>query len=116
METDYHSTYTKKKFIFRTNQVIWYVLGVIEVLLTFRFLLKMFGANPFSGFVNFIYALSEPFAAPFRGVFGITASQQYVFEWTTLVGMVVYGVLAYGIIKLIIISKPATPQEVESSI
>ncbi len=108
--------YTKKKAIFKTYQVVWYVLGVIEVLLVFRFLLKMAGANSYSTFVNFIYAFSEPFAAPFRGVFGVTASAQYVFEWTTIVAMVVYAVVAYGIVKLINIGKPTTPQEVERNV
>ncbi|MDO8269898.1 MAG: hypothetical protein Q7T54_04485, partial [Candidatus Levybacteria bacterium] len=42
--------YEKKKTIFRFNQIIWYVLGVIEVLLVFRLVLKVLGANAYVGF------------------------------------------------------------------
>jgi hypothetical protein len=39
--------YEKKKTIFRVNQIIWFILGLIEVLLAFRFVLRLLGANPF---------------------------------------------------------------------
>ena len=61
--------YEKKKTIFRTYQVIWYILGVIEILLTFRVVLKMLGANISSPFVSLIYVITDPLAAPFRGIF-----------------------------------------------
>lgn len=57
--------YQKKKAIFRTYQVIWYLLVVIEVLLVFRISLKALGANSFSGFTSLIYTLSDPLALPF---------------------------------------------------
>ena len=52
--------YAKKKFIFRAYQLIWFVLGIIEVLLAFRVVLLALGANPQAGFANFIYAVSDP--------------------------------------------------------
>ena len=39
------------------NYVIYFFFGVIEVLLLFRFIFKLTGANPISGFVSFIYSL-----------------------------------------------------------
>jgi hypothetical protein len=42
--------------LFRIYQLTWFVLGVIETLLLFRFVFKMIGANTFSGFTNFIYS------------------------------------------------------------
>lgn len=72
--------YKTKKAIFRTYQVIWYILGVIEVLLAFRILLKLLGANTYSGFTSFIYAISSPFATPFAGILGITGISASVLE------------------------------------
>ena len=60
--------FDKKKRIFRLNQIIWYILGVIEILLAFRIVLKALAANQGSGFTNFIYTISNPFALPFRGI------------------------------------------------
>lgn len=108
--------YEKKKVIFRVYQLVWYVLGVIEVLLVFRVVLLMLGANRGSGFVNLIYALSAPLAQPFRGIFGITATGGNVFEWTSLVAMVVYAVVAYGLVQLFQLIKPTTPEEVEQTV
>src|SRR5687768_5520512 len=78
-------TYDKKKVIFRAYQVIWYILGVIEVLLAFRVILKMLGANPNAGFANLIYTLSNPLAMPFRGIFQTAVVETSVFEWSTII-------------------------------
>ncbi|MEX1061825.1 MAG: YggT family protein [Patescibacteria group bacterium] len=105
--------YAKKKFIFRTYQLIWFVLGVIEVLLAFRVVLLALGANAQAGFANFIYSVSDPFALPFRDLFRVTVQDAYVFEWTTFIAMAVYAVLAYGLVELFQLIKPTNPEEVE---
>ena len=105
-------TYDTKKAIFRSYQVIWYILGVIEVVLAFRVILKFLGANSFSGFTRLIYAISAPFALPFAGILGTTVSTDLVFEWSTLIAMAVYAVIAYGIVALFQLVKPTNPAEV----
>ncbi|MET1033608.1 MAG: hypothetical protein ABWX94_03850, partial [Candidatus Saccharimonadales bacterium] len=64
--------------------VVWYILGIIEILLGFRFVLKLFGANPESGFVDFVYTTSGILTAPFDNIFGVTSAKsgevQSVFE------------------------------------
>lgn len=84
---------------------VWYLVGFIEVLLAFRLVLKMFGANPNTGFVEFIYSLSGVFGAPFRGIFSAPTTSgdvtTAVFEPSTLVAMVVYALVGWGIVKLI---------------
>lgn len=109
--------YEKKKTIFRAYQVIWYVLGVMEVLLTFRVVLKILGANINSPFVSFIYVITDPLALPFSGIFGVTyALNGAYFEWSTLVGMIVYLLIAYGLVHLMQIVKPTTPAEVNERV
>ena len=108
--------YGAKKAIFRTYQVVWYILGVIEVLLAFRIILKLLGANVQSGFTSFIYGISSPFALPFAGILGITGFSEMVFEWSTLIAMVVYAIITYGIVQLLQIVKPTNPKEVEQTV
>jgi hypothetical protein len=108
--------YQTKKVIFRTYQVIWYVLGIIEVVLAFRVLLKLLGANTQSGFTSFIYAISNPFALPFSGILGITGTSGMVFEWSTLIAMAVYAIVAYGIVALFQLVKPTNKEEVEQTV
>jgi len=109
-------TYTKKKAIFRAYQIIWYVLGVVEVLLAFRVVLKALAANPNSGFTNLIYSLSNPLAAPFRGIFQTGVVSGSVFEWSTVIAGLVYGVLAYGLVQLFQLVKPTNPTEVSQTV
>lgn len=109
-------TYAKKKAIFRAYQVIWYILGVIEVLLVFRVILKALGANPYSGFANLIYTLSDPLAIPFRGIFQISVVSGSVFEWSTIIAGAVYAIVAYGLVQFFQLVKPTNPQEVEQKV
>lgn len=83
---------------------VWYVVGFFEILLVFRFVLKLLGANPASGFVDFIYTVSGVLTAPFDNIFGVTNSTtdtvQSVFEPSILVAMAVYALVGWGIVKL----------------
>jgi len=109
--------YEKKKTIFRTYQIIWYILGLIEVLLTFRVVLKILGANINSPFVSLIYIITDPLAMPFSGIFGVTyAGGGSYFEWSTLVAMIVYLLIAYGLVHLMQLMKPTNPQEVNDKV
>lgn len=81
------------------------------MLLVFRFLLKLTEANPSAGFTSFIYQLSKPFVAPFAAVFQRTNIQGSVFEWTTLLAMIVYWIVAVGIIQLFMMSKTVSTSE-----
>lgn len=109
MDSSYTSTTTKP--IFRGTQIVWYVLGIIEVLLLFRFLLKMMAANPNAGFSQFIYGVTYVLAQPFLAVFSKTYVAGSVFEWTTLLAMLVYWLIAFGIIKLLLISRTVSTPE-----
>ena len=99
------------KPLYRGTQIVWYVLGLVEVLLAFRFVLKLLGANPDAGFSSFIYGVTYLFAAPFLSVFRVTEVAGNVLEWTTLLAMFVYLVLAYGIIKLFLMGKTVSTPE-----
>ncbi len=99
------------KPLYRGTQVVWYILGLIEILLAFRFVLKLLGANPGAGFTSFIYGITYVFAAPFLNVFRITYVAGSVFEWTTLLAMLVYWIVAIGIIRMFIMGKTVSTPE-----
>jgi len=99
------------KPLYRGTQIVWYILGVLEVLLAFRFVLKLLGANPSAGFSSLIYSASYPFTLPFSTVFGTSNVAGSTFEWTTLLAMVVYWLVAFGIIKILTMSRAVTTPE-----
>lgn len=93
----------------KARKIVYYILGVLEVLFAFRLVFKLLGANPQSPFVSFIYSVSQAFLSPFTGIFrsavtkGIEA--QSILEPTTIIAMIVYALVAWGIVKFIEISK-----------
>ncbi len=106
--------YEKKKSILRASQVIWYVLGLVEVLLIFRFVLKVLGANPQVGFTNLIYTITTPIAGPFNGILGTSITGSSMFEWSTIVAAVVYLCIAWGLVYLMDLIYPITPSDVQT--
>lgn len=88
-------------------RIIWFVAGVLLVLLAFRFVLALLGANPNNGFANFIYTTSHPFVAPFFSLFGYNLRYGVSrFETFTLVAMLVYAIIAWGLVRLVTIGQP----------
>ncbi len=105
--------------LFRVTQLVWYMVGILEALLAFRFVLKLLAANPQAGFTNFIYSISQPFVAPFLNVFRIPTAPAYTtvgstLEWTTLLAMLVYFLIALAIVKLVAMSRPVSQTEAEA--
>jgi hypothetical protein len=105
----YNSPSTKP--LFRGTQIVWYLLGLLEALLAFRFVLKMMGANPEAGFSSLIYAITWPFTAPFLAVFQKTTVLGSIFEWTTLLAALVYWLIAFAIVRLFLMSKTVSTGE-----
>ena len=94
-------------------KIVYYILGVFEVLFAFRLGFKLLGANPESTLVSFIYSVSETFLSPFTGIFRSAITKgietQSVLEPTTIIAMIVYALVAWGIVKLIEINR--TPRK-----
>lgn len=110
--------YAKKKVIFRSHQIIWYILGLIEILLGFRITLLALGANPASGFTSLIYTITAPLAVPFQGILrtSVESSSGAVFEWSSIIAGIVYALIAVGIAQLMQFMKPVSPQEVSDAV
>jgi cellobiose-specific phosphotransferase system component IIC len=80
------------------------IFGIIEIMLTFRLIFKLLGANAANSFVHGLYSASQFFIGAFEGIFsrvntggGATIT---VFEPATLIAMVVVALLAWVVLKL----------------
>ncbi len=94
------------------SNMVWYGVGLIEVLLAFRLVLKSLGANPASGFVDFLYAVTGVLIAPFNQIFSVASPAtgdvvRSVFEPSILVAAVLFALLGWGIVKLLNLNHPA---------
>lgn len=83
------------------KRVVYYITGIIIALLAIRIILLLLAANQGNAFVDFIYALSGIFAAPFFGIFSYTpAYGSSVFEVSSVVAIIIYALIGWAIAKL----------------
>jgi uncharacterized protein YggT (Ycf19 family) len=113
---DTYEKYETRKVIYKTNNVVWYITGAVEAILGMRLLFGLFGANSANALVDFIYTLSAPLVAPFRGIFGSPAAGGYVLEWSTMLAMIVYYIIAYAVVEMFRLGKPVTVSEAEREV
>jgi hypothetical protein len=104
---EYVSTRAEGSYNFRATAVVGFIVGIVDILIAARFLGKLLGASSASAFVNGIYQVSGVLVAPFTGIFGDTGNKTNTFETASLVALVVYAVIGWGIVVLIrIITAP----------
>ena len=85
----------------RAAQVVYVLFGFLEGLIAIRVVLKLLAANPDAGFSALIYAITEPFIALFNGVFPTPSTHGSVFEFSSVLAIIVYALLGWGIVRLI---------------
>ena len=86
------------------TQIIWAILGLLEILLGLRFVLKLIAANPDSGFAVFIYGITQPFLAPFTALVATPQSGGTILELTTLIAMAVYVLFFWIVVRAVLIA------------
>lgn len=87
--------------LWRANNLVWFVLGVIEVFIGFRVILKLLAANPGSPFADFVYTISRVFVSPFFGLTAEPAAGRAVLEIPSIIAMLVYAIVGVGIERLL---------------
>jgi len=81
----------------------------VLAILGLRFVLRLFGASETAGFVSWVYEMSAVLLEPFRGIFPTqTFENQFVFEFSTLFAMIVYGLLGLLLASAVAALTPAT--------
>lgn len=107
----------QEKSLYGATRVVWYLFYIIETLLVLRFTLKLLAANPNVVFTDLVYQLSAIFVTPFMYVFGSpSAVEGSVIEFSTLLAIFIYWLLAWGIVKLIVMNRPIDTDEARSEL
>jgi YggT family protein len=85
----------------KVTQVLWLLFGFLEALIGIRIVLRLIGANPVAFFSQIIYAITDVFLWPFAGLTPNPGVGPYVLEVTSIIGMIVYALIAWGLTRLI---------------
>jgi uncharacterized protein YggT (Ycf19 family) len=87
---------------FRIAQVVYVIFGIVIALIIIRVILKALAASTAAGFTGFVYGITDPLVAPFQGIFATpTSSRGSVFEFSSIVAIIVYALVAWAIVRLI---------------
>ena len=84
-------------FTFKVIQLIWLLLGILEVLIALRIGLQLIGANPVNPIVAFIYGFTYLFLFPFAGMIASPSSGSIVLELSSVFAMLVYALIAWAL-------------------
>lgn len=91
----------RRQVVYKLSQFIWLVTGVVEVLIALRFFLKLIAANPENPFAQLVYNVTYLFLWPFLNLTATPSAGGMVLEIPSLIAMLVYALVAWGIVSLI---------------
>lgn len=83
------------------NNIVYFITVTIEALLVFRAVFKLFGASATTVIVEWLYKITEPLTQPFQSIFHITHIGNYLIEWSTIVALIVVGIVSFLLTELI---------------
>jgi hypothetical protein len=88
-------------YYYRSIRFIWFLAGLVDVLIGLRFALKLFGASTLSPFVLLVDGVTAPLVAPFRGIFPVAGQGPFILEPASLVALVIYPLIALALVSII---------------
>ena len=84
----------RSRVVARISQVIDYIFFIIYALLAIRLVLALLAARRGAGFVQFIFAVTDPLYAPFRGIVASpTTDSGNTLAWPIVIALIVYAIL-----------------------
>lgn len=87
-------------FVSKVNQVIFSIVGILNLVILIRLFLLLVGANQV-GFTTFIMNITNVFVAPFQGIFPSPSNGVQYLEAASLAAIVVYTIIALIIATVI---------------
>ena len=116
--TQYEAGRTQRVATFKATQLIWLFLGIIEAIIALRFVFKLIGVNQENPFANFLYGLSNLFVWPFSTLTGAPSAGNMIFEFSSLLAMAIYLLIAWGIERIVYVAfyRPRGPVSVRQTV
>ena len=86
---------------FKATQMIWLLLGLLEASIGLRVVFKLIAVNAANPFAKLLYGVTNLFVAPFKSLLGNPTSGDNVLEITSVIAMLVYLLIAWGIERIV---------------
>ena len=79
---------------------ISFVVGIIELFLTFRLIFEFFVVNTGTPFVAWLYRVTEPLVAPFAKILPNWKFSGFVVDFATVAAIIVFAVIGSVLLML----------------
>lgn len=96
-------THSSQAAVHPAKRIVGVIFSAVEIILGLRFIFKLLGANAENSFITFLYGVTGFFVKIFEGIFSqvtVNESSGAVFEPATLLAMLIIGLLALVVLKL----------------
>lgn len=87
--------------LYKATSLVWLLVGLLEIALILRLVLKLIAANPLAPFTELVYGATDLFLWPFSGVVPALSRGPIVLELSTLIAMFVYFGVTFGLIWIV---------------
>jgi hypothetical protein len=118
VRTTEHEQGRKQRVVtFKATQIIWLLLGLLEASIGLRIVFKLIAVNAANPFAKLLYGVTNLFVAPFKSLVGNPASGNNVLEITSIIAMLVYLLIAWGIERIVyvLLYRPRGPVSVRQT-
>lgn len=86
------------------------IISLVEILISLRIILKLFGASTTAPFVRWVYETTAPLLEPFLGMFpSPNLTGGFVLEFSAIFGLLVYAFIGYALLEIVTILVPPSP-------
>jgi hypothetical protein len=99
--TEHEAGQGQRVATFKLTQLVWLMVGLLEGVIALRVIFKLIGVNAANPFAALIYGVSNPFVAPFASLTGAPEAGGMVLEITSIIAMLVYALIGWGIARII---------------
>lgn len=82
------------------KSLVGFVVGVIELLLTLRFMFEFFAVNAHASFVAWLYGATASLVNPFAGILPNLNLGGFIIDFSTLAALIIYTLIGYLILRI----------------
>jgi hypothetical protein len=99
--TEHEQGRTQRFATFKATQLIWLLLSFLEAAIALRIVFKLIAVNADNPFAALLYNVTNLFVAPFASLIGAPSAYGMVLEISSLIAMIVYFLIAWGIERIV---------------
>jgi len=115
--TEHESGREQRVATYKAAQIIWLLVGLLEASIALRVVFKLIAVNAANPFAKLLYSVTDLFVAPFASLAKAPASGGMVLEISSIIAMIVYLLIAWGIERIVhvLLYRPRGPVSIRQT-